>query len=218
MNFIVVAEEQTWAEDLSGILEATLPIVNSTVVLSVEEANVFLSASTFDAVFVAHKSQDAWGEELYDAFIQDWSDRTPLILVAADVTTRGIVEALRAGFVEVFDETDLIRNTQELGMRILAAMQQRPTREGSTSHLAERLEEIRAKASKVYHDVNNPLAIVSGNAQLFLELSNILGADEDLVQPVRDIDAASMRMSELLRGLVEIKQLASADAFTKSGS
>jgi len=78
--------------------------------------------------------------------------------------------------------------------------------------------ELRARASTSHHAVTNPLAISSGNAQRFLELSNILGAGEDLVQPVRDIEAASVRMAELVRGLIDIKQLASAEGITERAS
>ncbi|MEM1093682.1 MAG: histidine kinase dimerization/phospho-acceptor domain-containing protein [Bacteroidota bacterium] len=177
---------------------------------------MFLSASTFDAVLLAPGVSAAWDDETFDALIKQWADSVPLVLVTAVANTRTVVEALRGGFVDVLDRSDLSRSPQELGMRMLAAMQQRATRGDSHSaSTLDRLTEIRAKASKVYHDVNNPLAIISGNAQLFLELSSILGADEDLVQPVRDIDAASARMAELLRGLIDIKQLASAETVTE---
>ncbi|MEX1055039.1 MAG: histidine kinase dimerization/phospho-acceptor domain-containing protein [Rhodothermales bacterium] len=58
--------------------------------------------------------------------------------------------------------------------------------------------------SRIYHDTNNPLAIVSGNAQFLLELAKSMGLDEDLVQPMKDIEEASERVAE---GLREISRL-----------
>ncbi|MEM6644847.1 MAG: histidine kinase dimerization/phospho-acceptor domain-containing protein [Bacteroidota bacterium] len=215
MTFLVVAEAKTWAADLSGVLERALPTVSATVVPAMSEAHVFLSASAFDAVFLVASAPDAWDDEAHDAFIRQWVDQVPMVLVIPEASTRVAVEALRAGFVDVLERADLSRSAAEIGMRILAALQQRSPEGGKNEQaLTERLAEIRAKASKVHHDVNNPLAIISGNAQLFLELASILGADEDLVQPVRDIEAASVRMADLLHGLMDIKQLTSPGELT----
>ncbi|GAB5519222.1 MAG: hypothetical protein RhofKO_14730 [Rhodothermales bacterium] len=217
LNLIVIADDEAWGDDLAHHFEAVLPVVNSTVVLSVDEANVYLSASAFDVVFVGTQQPEAWEDEVYDAFIERWAAKVPLVLITPQVRTRGVVEALRAGFVEVFETDEVMQGSAGLGYRVLEAMQQVPTeRQGTATEPSHALlHAIREKASKVHHDVNNPLAIISGNAQLFLELSTILGADEDLVQPVQDIEAASVRMAELLRGLLEIKQMAQAEQLTE---
>ncbi len=59
--------------------------------------------------------------------------------------------------------------------------------------------------SSIYHDTNNPLAIVSGNAQYLLELSKVMDLDDDVVQPVRDIEEASERVAEGLRRLTALR-------------
>lgn len=68
------------------------------------------------------------------------------------------------------------------------------------------LREVRAVLSTVYHDANNPLAIISGNAQFLLELSTSMEMDEELVQPIRDIEEASRRVAEKLRDLARLKE------------
>lgn len=68
------------------------------------------------------------------------------------------------------------------------------------------LEEIRAALTRVSHDINNPLSIISGNAQLLLELANSLDLDEEFAQPVRDIEEASLRASGMLRSLTDLAQ------------
>lgn len=60
--------------------------------------------------------------------------------------------------------------------------------------------------SEVTHDLNNPLAIISGNAQLLLELARMLDLEPDLAKPIQDIEEASHRLSAMVRRLNELKE------------
>lgn len=51
------------------------------------------------------------------------------------------------------------------------------------------------------HDINNPLSIISGNAQLLLELSRALDLDPDVAKPIRDIEEASQRLARMIERL-----------------
>ena len=73
------------------------------------------------------------------------------------------------------------------------------------------LDSLRMTVAKVKHEINNPLAIISGNAQLLLELSRMMELDEDLVKPIRDIEEASLRISDSLDKLNSIKELMARD-------
>ena len=66
-------------------------------------------------------------------------------------------------------------------------------------------EEIREVVSTVYHDLNNPLSIISGNAQFLVELSQEEDLDEQFVSSARDIQEACQRMSEALQRLTHLK-------------
>lgn len=66
-------------------------------------------------------------------------------------------------------------------------------------------EEIREVVSSVYHDLNNPLSIISGNAQFLVELSQEEELDEQFVSSARDIQEACERMSEALQRLTHLK-------------
>lgn len=59
--------------------------------------------------------------------------------------------------------------------------------------------------SKVYHDINNPLAIISGNAQLLLEMVHMMDLDDHLVEPIEDIEEASRRLNESLGDLERLQ-------------
>lgn len=81
-------------------------------------------------------------------------------------------------------------------------------------HLQEsRLEQlrvydsIRATVSRVNHEINNPLSIISGNVQLLLELTRAMDLEEEILKPLEDIEEASERVARLLKGLSEIKDV-----------
>lgn len=65
---------------------------------------------------------------------------------------------------------------------------------------------LRSALSRIYHDTNNPLSIVSGNAQYFLEVAKAMDVDEELVQPVKDIEEASERVAAGLRELSALRE------------
>jgi len=66
-------------------------------------------------------------------------------------------------------------------------------------------EDIREVLSSVYHDLNNPLSIISGNAQFLIELSQEQELDEQFESSAQDIQEASRRMSESLQRLTRLK-------------
>ena len=70
---------------------------------------------------------------------------------------------------------------------------------------SELISALRAAMSRVNHEINNPLAIISGNAQLLLALASDL--DPELLEPIEDIEQASHRLATSLRKLVELRNL-----------
>jgi signal transduction histidine kinase len=77
----------------------------------------------------------------------------------------------------------------------------------SASNTADQLpEEAREALSKIYHDLNNPLSIISGNAQFLLEISRESDLDDSFVTSVQDIREAADRMTNALRTLTELRE------------
>ena len=66
-------------------------------------------------------------------------------------------------------------------------------------------DELHEALSTVYHDLNNPLSIISGNAQFLLELSREEELDEQFSSSAQDIQEASRRMAESLQRLTRLK-------------
>lgn len=64
---------------------------------------------------------------------------------------------------------------------------------------------LREMVSEVTHDINNPLAIISGNAQLLLELAQMMDLDPDVAKPIGDIEEASRQLAQMVRRLDQVK-------------
>jgi len=71
---------------------------------------------------------------------------------------------------------------------------------------AELLQQVRVALARVVHDVNNPLAVISGNAQLLLELVRMLELDAELAKPIADIEEASRELAERLAQLSRLRE------------
>ncbi len=61
--------------------------------------------------------------------------------------------------------------------------------------------EARATLSTVCHNVNNPLSVIAGNAQLLLELARAMDLGEEFTEPIQDIERAGHRIEGLLQRL-----------------
>lgn len=66
--------------------------------------------------------------------------------------------------------------------------------------------DLRRRLSQIKHDANNPLAIISGNAQLLVELAQAMDLGPDFLEPLQDIDEACQRVSEALHELTLVQK------------
>lgn len=76
----------------------------------------------------------------------------------------------------------------------------------SEAQAPEVLSEIHDTVESVHHDLNNPLSIISGNAQFLLELSKEENLDAQFESSAEDIQAAAERMATSLHRLVQLKE------------
>jgi signal transduction histidine kinase len=60
--------------------------------------------------------------------------------------------------------------------------------------------------SRTLHDVNNPLTVISGNAQLLNEIGPSMGLSPELQKPIGDIEEASVMLAEQLAELAALRE------------
>ncbi|MDX1532121.1 MAG: histidine kinase dimerization/phospho-acceptor domain-containing protein [Rhodothermales bacterium] len=68
------------------------------------------------------------------------------------------------------------------------------------------LQDVHTRLSRVAHDLNNPLAIIAGNAQFVRELAHSLDVAPDVLQAILDIEEASHRLHGVVSELVRLKE------------
>ncbi len=93
----------------------------------------------------------------------------------------------------------------------------RPDPNGSSAGDDGQNADIQVALNRVTHDINNPLAIISGNAQFLLELSQALDLDPDIVKPIEDIEEASQRLANMVSQLSALSEIARRDGLTGDG-
>jgi signal transduction histidine kinase len=70
----------------------------------------------------------------------------------------------------------------------------------------ETAEDLRDAISDIYHDLNNPLSIISGNAQFLIELSREQEMGDQVEASAEDIQEAARRMSNSLKRLDHLRE------------
>lgn len=73
--------------------------------------------------------------------------------------------------------------------------------------IRETLRTVRKHLSRIHHDMNNPLSIISGNVQLLNELSKALKVSDDFDAPLKDVLTATERLTGLTEELVVLRNL-----------
>lgn len=81
------------------------------------------------------------------------------------------------------------------------------SREHSGAAMGSGLDEIAGELARVAHDLNNPLAVIAGNAQLALEMAGALGTDETIVESLQAIDGAAAQLQVLFAEIGALRQI-----------
>jgi signal transduction histidine kinase len=69
------------------------------------------------------------------------------------------------------------------------------------------LKDLRGRLSRIHHDLNNPLSIISGNAQLLQELAKALDVDDELAGPLDDLERAVDKLTESADQLIIVREM-----------
>ncbi len=119
----------------------------------------------------------------------------PVLLLTETAAVRQAVQLAQAGWLTAAapDQTEQVQ-----------AWAQRLTEAGAASTAAQ-LRHVRQALSRLNHDLKNPLAIISGNAQFLQELLRMRGGDPELEGPVTDIEEACRQIYTLLQRLVALR-------------
>lgn len=79
----------------------------------------------------------------------------------------------------------------------------------NTEELKAALEQLKSHISRIQHDLNNPLSVVSGNVELLKELTIALNVYADVEDPLEDMGAALGKLTEQVDRLMVIRSMLS---------
>ncbi len=68
------------------------------------------------------------------------------------------------------------------------------------------LVEVRDRLVHLVHALNNPLAVIAGNAQLGREVARATGADPDVLAALEGVEAGAAALTELLADLTALRR------------
>ncbi len=77
-------------------------------------------------------------------------------------------------------------------------------------------EHLLREIARIYHDIKNPVAIISGNAQLLNEIARGLDLPADLKEPIADIEEASEELTARVERLRNLGKKGGSDSGTAS--
>lgn len=208
LSILLVEGNDAIAQHVSAHLAATMPDITCGRVRRFDEAREALVAQTPDLLLVAESLDDGTCLDVI-AFLHQAELSVPAVVRVEPGQETMAMAALRMGAVaHVFLSGE--EQVRGLPMLLLDAMRLYHSQlqaERRVQDLLDLLGMIDANITLIKHEINNPLAIISGNAQLLLELSKMIEVDETLVQPIEDIEASSQRISSLLEKLADLRGL-----------
>ena len=214
-RLLLVEDHDADALMIEKALEQEIPVADLRRVSTLAETGIMLAEHDFDAILVNHKLPDGDCFDLFNLLV-----KAALLLPVVVLTQYGhedvAVSAMKAGASDCIRKELDHRHLEVLPARLHEAMHRhevalRTAERARRQEQMQLIDSLRTTVANVKHEINNPLAIISGNAQLLLELSRIMELDEDLVKPIRDIEEASLRITASLDKLNSIKELVARD-------
>lgn len=199
---------------------------------SLAAARAHLSGTAFDAVLTVETLPDGTGFDLVD--LCERLDLAMPVVAHVD-TEASAKTARKRGLPFVFSATGETKRMASMLNEVLArsapetsdtrrsereecadgngTTQETTAGEGGrrlhsrkTESAQEVLTSLEKELGRMAHALNNPLAVVSGNAQYALELSRALEVESEVTDALKDIDEAGERLRGLLQQLDAIRE------------
>ncbi|MFN3597009.1 MAG: hypothetical protein ACK41D_07035 [Rubricoccaceae bacterium] len=197
------------AEQLAGALEHYLGAVQVTPCTSSAAARAYLSGTHFTGMLVSDVLPDGSGIEVVRLCRMLAPHTEVLVRITPGADSHEAFQAGASSVTACLPEPGPLSAfvAEALGIPAFPdAMSVAMPAGVPRPAAAALLDEVRGEMARVAHALNNPLAVIHGNAQYVLELARALDLDEAMVAPVRDIEEAGGRLSELFGEITALRQ------------
>lgn len=198
------------AEFIEQRLRRTLPALAVTRCDTLAAARAYLSGTVFDAVCTAAELPDGSGLALLDV-LSTLQAGVPSFVRTGEVTAGQIADAAACFALET-DDSAFAHMEYQLGC-LAGTHQNGVGLVGSEEPVAPEpieaagwLEALRLETGVVAHAINNPLTVITGNAQLLREMARTADLDPMVAKPIEDIEVAAQQLSGALERLAALRQ------------
>jgi len=221
ISVLLVEPDAVLAEAMQRHLSERLPDVAATRCATLASARAYLSSNPFDAVLMANELPDGSGLDLLNLRATLGLESYFFVRTNGDSANgEASKAAMKAGATGCFALTpDATLECESLDavaseMSRVLGMADDPNSEAprtevsqiSIDEAAAMLEELRVEAGAVVHAINNPLTVITGNAQFLMEVARAEQADSPIVGPIEDINEATQQLSGALARLSALRE------------
>ena len=196
------------ADRLADEVEAAEPRLRVTPCAGLAAARAHLSGTPFDVVIAAADLPDGNPLRLFELGIvlPPVALRTETVEQARDAERAGA----RVAFAGVPNPRVIAAVASWLGGGLRETMPPEASGDGAADAAPPAREEVlrpvRDAMAHVVHEINNPLAVISGNAQLARELLAVVPDDESIPEALRDIEAAAQEIAALMSAVTAVRR------------
>ena len=213
---LLVEPDDVLAEAMQQHLSERLPAVAATRCGTLASARAYLSGNPFDVVLMADDLPDGSGLDLLDLRATLGLESYFFVRTNGEVSEAAMKAgamgcfALTPGATPEYESLDAVASEMS---RVLG-MADDPNTEAegteapriSAEAATAMLEELRAEAGAVAHAINNPLTVITGNAQFLIEVARAEQTDSPIVGPIEDINAATQQLSDAVARLSALRE------------
>ena len=180
VNYIPIVNVATYAEGEARLHQSQTFLVSD---WGLEQLKGYCSPDRFAAVLLVEDpdlkhTKPGFQEAAYDNLSY---------IAAGDQMCEKVIEEIMSRVFPMSDDQQLglaLQNRQQLSL----------------------LEHIGKELSVFYHNISNPLTILSGNIQLLQMLIDSTTISDDLTKPIEDIAIVSTRFEQDLQSIVELRE------------
>ncbi len=209
LRLLVVDADAAFTKRLCDAVCGELDRAEVVEVGAIAAARGALEAGAFDAVWAADEQSDGDVLELI-GLVRRLRPYTPTVVCSGDAADERVVQLMRAGAADFFRKPPEDAPLAGIAPRLLGLLEYYAAEQAALA--ARRFEErsivlsaAQGLASRLKHEISNPLAIISGNTQLLIEVCRMSNLGEDFLLPLADIEEACRRIDGELARLAALR-------------
>lgn len=209
IRLIYIEPEEQVARRIEAVLSEDWSQVKVHHIPSLTEAYALLQREYFDVALINHELP---GESSFDflSYLTQVGLDLPVVVIMEPGEEEIAIAVMKSGARDCIRRDANQQYLEDLASKLYEAfdrhlIQQEVAERAREEEKSKLIETIRTTVATVKHEINNPLAIISGNAQLLTELAR--GMDDEITKPIRDIEEASHRIAQSLNKLSNLKEV-----------